>query len=420
MESIHPNDIITMDLNSISYLTLKNGNMVLIDDSVPEKGNKEKMKLSKSSGSNKNESKKIQKNIKLEIVSPSSLYFKGIKIYNSHNNENDRRKHDYKIFNKIIKNENFLIKSMKANFFNNNNNILEKEKENIPTNNINNHFNVDKTSKFSYQNENKMDSYSRSQIPKENEIPHVNFKFNNNNENNILSEYNQNKLNPNINTNLSIPITNSYNNNINNDNNNNDNQFNLNSNNSNFNQESKRRNKSKIFGFFGKDKKVRISINAVCSLNIKAEDKYKINLINQFNNLVDRLNEEREKDTVTKLLQTEKVDKYSKFYPFYKNKTHNDVIKKNFELMNQNYNLSNDFNSDINNNSIKNKTLNNFYKKENIIGYNNFINTNKNLALNQNMRKVNSPSSNDIEKLKSKIQRLSSGIVRPSNKMFKI
>ena len=419
MESIHPNDIITMDLNSISYLTLKNGNMVLIDDSVPEKGNKEKMKLSKSSGSNKNESKKIQKNIKLEIVSPSSLYFKGIKIYNSHNNENDRRKHDYKIFNKIIKNENFLIKGMKANYFNNNN-ILEKEKENIPTNNINNHFNVDKTSKFSYQNENKMDSYSRSQIPKENEIPHVNFKFNNNNENNILSEYNQNKLNPNINTNLSIPITNSYNNNINNDNNNNDNQFNLNSNNSNYNQESKRRNKSKIFGFFGKDKKVRISINAVCSLNIKAEDKYKINLINQFNNLVDRLNEEREKDTVTKLLQTEKVDKYSKFYPFYKNKTHNDVIKKNFELMNQNYNLNNDFNSDINNNSIKNKTLNNFYKKENIIGYNNFINTNKNLALNQNMRKVNSQSSNDIEKLKNKIQRLSTGIVRPSNKIFNI
>ena len=186
MESIHPNDIITMDLNSISYLTLKNGNMVLIDDSVPEKGNKEKMKLSKSSGSNKNESKKIQKNIKLEIVSPSSLYFKGIKIYNSHNNENDIRKHDYKIFNKIIKNENFLIKGMKANYFNNNN-ILEKEKENIPTNNNNNHFNVDKTSKFSYQNENKMDSYSRSQIPKENEIPHVNFKFNNNNENNILS-----------------------------------------------------------------------------------------------------------------------------------------------------------------------------------------------------------------------------------------
>jgi len=419
MESIHPNDIITMDLNSISYLTLKNGNMVLIDDSIPEKGNKEKMKLPKSSNSNKNESKKIQKNIKLEIVSSSSIFFKGIRKNNSYNNENDKRKYDYKIFNKIIKNENFSIKGMKVNYFNsNNNNIFEKEKENIPINNINNHFNMDKTSKFSYKNENKIDSYSRSQIPKENEIPHVNFKLNNNNENNIQSEYTQNKLNPNINTNMSIPITNSYNNNINN--NNIDNQFNLNSNNSNINNDSKRRNKSKIFGFFGKDKKVRISINAVCSLNIKAEDKYKINLINQFNNLVDRLNEEREKDTVTKLLQTEKVDKYSKFYPLYKNKTHNDVIKKNFEMMNQNYNLSNDFGSDINNNSIKNKTLNNFYKKENIIGYNNFMNSNKNTILNQNMRKVNSQSSNDIEKLKNKIQRLSTGIVRPSNKIFNI
>ena len=40
METIHPNDIISMDLNTISYLTLKNGNMVLIDDSVPEKVNK--------------------------------------------------------------------------------------------------------------------------------------------------------------------------------------------------------------------------------------------------------------------------------------------------------------------------------------------------------------------------------------------
>ena len=333
--------------------------------------------------------------------------------------DKDVKKVDYRINNKIIKNENFFILSFKKNqnIYNNNlNNIFEKE--NIPMNNINNHFNIDKTSKFSYKNDNKNEFYNQTNKLKENEIPHiknVHFNFNNNinnNDINIQSDYNQNKLSQNINTNTSIPITTSYNNN--------DNPINLNSNNSNINHESKRKNKSKIFGFFGKDKKVRISINAVCSLNIKAEDKYKINLINQFNNLVDRLNEEREKDTVTKLLQTEKVDKYSKFYPLYKNKTHNDVIKKNFEMMNQNYNLSNDFGSDINNNSIKNKTLNNFYKKENIIGYNNFINTNKNLALNQNMRKVNSPSSNDIEKLKNKIQRLSTGIVRPSNKIFNI
>ena len=422
MESIHPNDIITMDLNTISYLTLKNGNMILIDDSVPEKGNKENIKLPKSSKADKKDSKIIQKKMKLEITSISSLYFKGIKIKNN-NNENDRLKYDYKIYNKIIKNENFLIRGIRIN---NNyiNNIItsEKEKENIQLNNINNHFNMDKTSKFSYNNYDKNDLYKRSQIPKENEVPQVHFNFNNNinnninnNDININSEYNQN----NINTNMSIPITGSYNNNIN-SNNNIENQTNLNSNNSNFNPESKRKNKSKIFGFFGKDKKVRISINAVCSLNIKAEDKYKINLINQFNNLVDRLNEEREKDTVNKLIESEKIDKYSKLYPLYKNKTHNDVIKKNFEMMNQNYSLNKDFNIDLNSNSIKNKTLNNFYKKENIVGFNGFSNSNKNLMLNQNIRKVSSQSSNEIEKLKNKIQRLSSGIVRPSNRIFNI
>ena len=421
MESIHPNDIITMDLNSISYLTLKNGNMVLIDDSVPEKGNKKNIKFPKSSNLDKKDSKIVQKKIKLEITSPSSLHFKGIKIKNN-NKENDRRKYDYKIFNKIIKNENFFIKGIRTNQNNfNNNNIFEKEKENIPLNNINNHFNMDNTSKFSYNKDDKNDLYRRSQIPKENEVPRVHFNFNdnmnnniNNNDTNLQSEYNQNKLNSNLNTNMSIPITGS--------NNNNENQFDLNSNNSNLNHESKRKNKSKIFGFFGKDKKVRISINAVCSLNIKAEDKYKINLINQFNNLVDRLNGEREKDTVNKLIESERADKFSKFYPLYKNKTHDDIIKKNIEMMNQNYNFNKDFNSEIINNTIKNKTLNNFYKKDNITGFSGFNinNSNKNSMFNQNIRKASGNSSKEIEKLKNKIQRLSSGIVRPSNRIFNI
>ena len=79
METIHPNDIISMDLNTISYLTLKNGNMVLIDDSVPEKGNKENMKLPKFSIFGKNEQKMAPKKIKLEITPTYNLNFKGIK-----------------------------------------------------------------------------------------------------------------------------------------------------------------------------------------------------------------------------------------------------------------------------------------------------------------------------------------------------
>jgi hypothetical protein len=294
---------------------------------------------------------------------------------------------------------------------------------------MNNNFEIEKNHKVCVKddfNNNKINNEFSPTSSKENEIPqmkamsynntHVNQNnnFNNINSDNNNTDYNQSK----INTNMSIPISSIMNNN-----NNTDNKMNLNSNNSNMNQTSKRKNKSKIFGFFGKDKKVRISINAVCSLNIKAEDKYKINLINQFNNLVDRLNDEREKGTVNRILENEKNEKYSKFYPLYKNKTHNEVIKKNFELMNQNYNK--DFNIDTNNNItnnniIGNKTINNFYKKENY-GINGFNKSNIDMMLNLNSsRRLNSPSTSEIEKLKSKIQRLSTGIVRPSNKLFNL
>jgi len=419
MESIHPNDIITMDLNTISYLTLKNGNMVLIDDSVPEKGNKDKMKLPKSTIFGKSEPKLSQKKFKLEITPHSTLFFKGIKI--NSNKDNIRERYNYKIYNKIIKNESFYFKGIKLNQNTYNFNNIQ-EKENIP---INNHFNMDKTSKLSLNNVINSNIGNNTQINKENEIPQMkntiynnNFYNNNiNNYNNIQPEYNnQNKIdsNMNMNTNISIPISNSYNNNI-------DNKMNLNSNNSNNNQKSTRRCKSKIFGFFGKDKKVRISINAVCSLNIKAEDKYKINLINQFNNLVDRLNEEREKDSVKKLLESEKEDKYSKLYPLYKNKAYNDTIKKNFDIFNKNYNNKKDFNSEVNNTQLTNKNSNNFYTKDNFSNFSTrgFNSPNKNIMLSQNRRIFYQPA-NQIDKLKNKIQRLSTGIVRPSNRLFNI
>ena len=420
MESIHPNDIITMDLGEISYLTLKNGNMILIDDSVPEKGNKENKNIPKSSIFSKNETKIAPKKFKLEITYPSKLFVKGIKVNNIKDKYNN--KPDYKRITKIIKNESFTFKGIKQNNYYNN----MKEKENIQ---MNNKFEIEKNHKVCFKddfNNNKINNEFSPTSSKENEIPqmkamsynntHVNQNnnFNNINSDNNNTDYNQSK----INTNMSIPISSIMNNN-----NNTDNKMNLNSNNSNMNQTSKRKNKSKIFGFFGKDKKVRISINAVCSLNIKAEDKYKINLINQFNNLVDRLNDEREKGTVNRILENEKNEKYSKFYPLYKNKTHNEVIKKNFELMNQNYNK--DFNIDTNNNItnnniIGNKTINNFYKKENY-GINGFNKSNIDMMLNLNSsRRLNCPSTSEIEKLKSKIQRLSTGIVRPSNKLFNL
>ena len=45
METINPNDITEVDKNSISLITLKNGNMIMIDDSVPEKPKTEKKQI---------------------------------------------------------------------------------------------------------------------------------------------------------------------------------------------------------------------------------------------------------------------------------------------------------------------------------------------------------------------------------------
>ena len=89
-------------------------------------------------------------------------------------------------------------------------------------------------------------------------------------------------------------------------------------------------------------------------------------------------------------------------------------------MLNQNYTVNKDFNSDINNNAIKINTLNSFYKKDNFGGFKSNNITNNNYMLNQNVRNLNSQSPNDIERLKSKIQRLSTGIVRPSNKIFNL
>lgn len=115
MESIHPNDIITLDMNQISYVTLKNGDMILIDESVPERPNKNKKVIS----SDKNESI-ISKNNKLEISPLSILSFKG-RRNEKHN------KSDFNLCNKIVNNINFSFKGLELY---KNGNFSENDKEN--------------------------------------------------------------------------------------------------------------------------------------------------------------------------------------------------------------------------------------------------------------------------------------------------
>ena len=182
---------------------------------------------------------------------------------------------------------------------------------------------------------------------KEGENQTTNNMKNNNNNNEISKidkiDYNQSNLN----TNLSIPIMN-FSNNIDNKNNTNMNII-SNDNNNNISNNALNRRKSRASRIFseGTARKGKIRINAVCTLNIKGEVKTSINLINQFNSIVDKLNAEREKKPIYELNENEKTRYKAKYYPYYKDRT-NINIKKNKELLNQNLTEgNNDFNNGI-------------------------------------------------------------------------
>ena len=102
MESINPNDIITLDVNTISYLTLKNGNMVMLDDTVPQKTNKENKNNSEYNAFSSYTLKSPSKEIKLEISSPLEISFEG-KL------DSNKYKSNFKFSTEIINNIIFLF-----------------------------------------------------------------------------------------------------------------------------------------------------------------------------------------------------------------------------------------------------------------------------------------------------------------------
>ena len=404
MESINPNDIITLDVNTISYLTLKNGNMVMLDDTIPQKTNQEKKDNLEYNAFNSEQIKSPSKEIKLEISSPLEISFEG-------NLDLNKYKSNFKLCTEVINNTNF-------SFFGNKTNIINSDnigKENLfNINNIN--YNVDKNDLNSQNNilklgninniNNKNNEISNSQRHsiKESEIKSItNIKPNNENEVDFTKidklDFNQS----NANTNATIPLMN-FTNNL--DNKSSTNQFN-------------RRKSLASRGYGGTGRKNRISINAVCSLNIKAEEKFKINLINQFNGIVDKLNAEREKKPIYEIKGNEKENKDIKYYEFYKNKTQNNFMK-NMETLNQNFM---DTNNEFKKSNAKNiNTLNNYNKRKSIEfnGFNkNFGLLNKNL--NENFGKSPAKfSSNKIKNFRNKIKKYSSELVFPSNKIIHV
>lgn len=407
MESINPNDIMSLDLNSISYLTLKNGNMILLDDSVPQKTNGDIKNIPESSNLSRDDIKSPAKDLILEISSPLELTFEGQINKNKY-------KSDFKSCSKIIKNINFnyIGKNINITKFNN------AEKENLNLYNINNQENKNNLKELkdilkngninnNINTKNNESSDSLRPSLKESTIKPITTNKNHNEHEEDFSKIEKLDFNQsNANTNLS-PLMNFTNNLDNKSVNNNNTQGNR-----------RKSRASKVYG--GTGRKNRISINAVCSLNIKAEEKYKINLISQFNGIVDKLNAERDKKPIYDLIENEK-DRKVKYYEFYKNKIHNN-IKKNIDALNNNYAL--DTISDYNKIDNNIKTMSNYYKRKSI-EFNGFNKKNGNDYGNKYFKenKVKSParlSSNKIQNFRDKIYRYSSELVFPSNKMIHV
>lgn len=387
MESINPNDIMSLDMEQISYVTLKNGDMILIDDSIPQKSNKEKKEIPKFSDSGTNEPKK---EVKLEISSPSIVSFEG-KL------DNNKYKSNFKIGSKIIKNTNFSFNGKKSN---NNSSKTVSSFNNTKENKDKNNYNSDRSIKGILKNNNFNNNINNDFQTIKN--------VNENNENDInigKLDYNQNNLN----TNLSIPLMNFTNNT--------EEQNNINTNRSN-------RRKSRASRIFGigegpLGKKSNIKINAVCSLNIRAEEKTNINLVSQFNSLVDKLNAERGPKPIYEHKENFRDNSITRYYELYKDKTNN-TINKNMETLQQNFigGINNEHNIGINL-GINYKTLNNLNKRSNrSMNRIDFNNSSMNKNFNHNYRETpNVLPSRQIKKFKNRINKYSSWLVLPSNNM---
>ena len=75
METINPKNLIDIDPSTVSFITLKDGNIIMLDDSAPIKPSKEKTKsIPEEEKNNKEEKSKII----LAVSFPMNFYYKGI------------------------------------------------------------------------------------------------------------------------------------------------------------------------------------------------------------------------------------------------------------------------------------------------------------------------------------------------------
>ena len=193
MESINPSDIADLDFDSISFITLKTGDMIMIDNSVPKK-----IKLDKPKTNNHSKKKDTIKQ-KLSVSKQQNFTYKGKITFNKfsskYNYLNNQiiLKSDFNKVSKISKNLSFCFKAKYDRMIINDiQNLITKEnpKNSLFQNNHNNYANIE--SLINKQDINTNNNNIKSNI---NENPLNNEKVNNFIENNQLLTTNRNNLN---------------------------------------------------------------------------------------------------------------------------------------------------------------------------------------------------------------------------------
>ena len=113
MDAINPNDISKLDRDAISFITLKNGKMIMVDESAPEKY------ISNELNTTNNLNNKISKQLMIskkityllhDNENKNNLNFQNINLrYNDKINNNRIIKNDFNLISNITKNTNFSL-----------------------------------------------------------------------------------------------------------------------------------------------------------------------------------------------------------------------------------------------------------------------------------------------------------------------
>ena len=478
METVNPKNFIDIDPNLVSFITLKNGNMIMIDESTPAMPNKMKLFTEEENnrksldkpkipeltlsqqinfsfeGNNKTKEDTTLKKNNFNLISniSNNISFSFLKNNNINTNQNNNindnlsnnKLNNYN--NSPSPNSSIDIKSLvfqskknnimnKNNMNNINNNALSEDKDNVninltetimsnqifsnngkkndeimPSNNftINNQENnknnkklhiIENTQIYTFNDNAGNDDNGNNNEKKDNIDDNNNMKYDiknnqnseintndnlnqliaNNNNNGSINNYNSVKkqINEINNPSLIIQNNNFYsqnnnypNNNININTQSNNREINMDNNSKEMRRSSKKYNRiSRI----NQNKKDSNYVKAVVSINIPAEEQENINLVKQFNLLVDRLNGQKSKSKAKEIIK--RSDRYYELY-----KTPNGNILKS--LLNQNtkkrqikhnyyFDISSNISNtskygDISNNNIYNNDISNItYGKNN-------------------------------------------------------